>query len=72
MKSDAPGGRDAKPETGLDARRRAWQWAVANTAVDGSLPTGKVIASRYGRHERWGRLVKAAGSAGEFGDARPS
>lgn len=51
---------------GEDVRRRAWEWAVANRADDGSLPSGKVIADRYGRHERWGRLVKSAGAAGEF------
>jgi hypothetical protein len=45
---------------------------VANKAADGSLLSGKVIADRYGRHERWGRLVKAYGNAGEFGDARQS
>lgn len=72
MKSDAPGRRETKPEAGLDTRRQAWQWAVANKVADGSLPSGKVIADRYGRHERWGRLVKAAGSAGEFADARPT
>jgi hypothetical protein len=53
-----------------DARRRAWEWAVANRAADGSLPSGKVIADRYGRHERWGRLVKSAGAAGEFASCR--
>ena len=52
-----------------DGRRQAWQWALANRAADGSLPSGKTIADRYGRHERWGRLVKAAGTAGEFADA---
>jgi hypothetical protein len=57
---------------GHDVRRQAWQWAVANKAADGSLPSGKAVADRYGRHERWGRLVKAAGNAGEFADARPS
>lgn len=51
---------------GEDLRRQAWHWAVANRAANGSLPSGKVIASRYGRHERWGRLVKSAGAAGEF------
>jgi hypothetical protein len=53
---------------GLDLRLQAWQWATANPDADGSLPSGKAIASRYGRHERWGRLVKAAGSAGEFAE----
>jgi hypothetical protein len=49
-----------------DARRLAWEWAVANKAADGSLPSGRVIGDRYGRHERWGRLVKSAGAAGAF------
>jgi hypothetical protein len=44
----------------------AWQWARANRASDGSLPSGKAIARQYGRHERWGRLVKQAGLAGTF------
>ena len=51
---------------GADARRQAWEWAVANMGADGALPTGKVIADQFGRHERWGRLVKNAGAAGEF------
>jgi Protein of unknown function (DUF2637) len=51
---------------GRDLRRQAWQWALANRAHDGSLPSGKQIADRYGRHERWGRLVKRAGSAGDL------
>jgi hypothetical protein len=46
---------------------QAWQWAQANLSEGGSLPSGKVIGDRYGRHERWARLVKAAGTAGEFG-----
>jgi hypothetical protein len=33
---------------------------------DGSLPSGKAIAGQYGRHERWGRLVKQAGLEGAF------
>jgi hypothetical protein len=51
---------------GEDVRRQAWEWAVANKGADGSLPSGKVIADRYSRHERWGRLVKSAGAAGEL------
>jgi len=51
---------------GPDVRRQAWEWATANRAADGSLPSGKVIADRYGRHERWGRLVKSADTGGEF------
>jgi hypothetical protein len=45
----------------------AWRWAQDNRAYDGSLPSGKDIAQQYDRHERWGRLVKRAGLAGEFG-----
>jgi Protein of unknown function (DUF2637) len=51
---------------GRDLQRQAWQWAQANRAGDGSLPSGREIAGRYGRHERWGRLVKRSGRAGEF------
>jgi hypothetical protein len=45
----------------------AWRWAQDNLTGDGSLPSGKEIARQYGRHERWGRLVKRAGMAGELG-----
>jgi hypothetical protein len=51
---------------GRNMRLDAWQWAQSNRAVDGSLPPGKEIAGPYGRHERWGRLVKRAGLAGEL------
>jgi hypothetical protein len=33
-------------------RRRAWQWALANRAADGSLPSGSAIARAHGRKER--------------------
>jgi len=49
-----------------DMRQQAWQWALANRAGDGSLPSGREIARQYGRHERWGRLVKRSGAAGEL------
>ena len=49
-----------------DVQRRAWQWAVAHGGADGSLPSGKQIASHFDRHERWGRLVKRAGMAGQL------
>ena len=45
----------------------AWRWAQDSRAGDGSLPSGRDIARQYGRHERWGRLVKQAGLAGELG-----
>jgi hypothetical protein len=51
---------------GRDLQRQAWQWALANRASDGTLPSGGAIARQYGRHERWGRLVKRSGIAGEF------
>ena len=35
-------------------------------AEDGSLPSGRDIGTRYGRHERWGRQVKRSGLAGEL------
>jgi hypothetical protein len=52
-------------KAGRDVRLDAWQWAQDNRAGDGSLPTGRDIANRYGRHERWGRLVKRSGLTGE-------
>lgn len=52
---------------GRDAQREAWRWAQDNRAEDGSLPSGRDIGSRYGRHERWGRLVKRSGLAGDLG-----
>ena len=51
---------------GRELQRQAWQWVQANRADDGSLPSGREIARQYGRHERWGRLVKRSGSTGEF------
>jgi len=52
---------------GSDMRLDAWRWAKDNRAEDGSLPSGRDIGTRYGRHERWGRLVKRSGLAGELG-----
>jgi hypothetical protein len=51
---------------GREAQVLAWQWALANRAGDGSLPSGRAIGSHYGRHERWGRLVKRSGPAGQL------
>jgi hypothetical protein len=51
---------------GRDLRAQAWQWALANSSGDGSLPSGRDIGRQYGRHERWGRLVKRSGLAGEL------
>jgi len=60
------------PVPGRDNQRQAWQWALANRRADGSLPSGREIALQYGRHERWGRLVKRSGQAGEFEAATQS
>jgi len=52
--------------SGHDLQLQAWHWAKARQAADGSLPSGKQIASQFGRHERRERLVKRAGLAGKF------
>jgi len=57
------GGRNS---LGRNLQQQAWQWALANRAADGSIPSGREIAHQFGRHERWGRLVKRSGVAGEF------
>jgi hypothetical protein len=46
----------------------AWQWALAHRGENGYLLSGEAIADHYDRHERWGRLVKRAGLAGQFSD----
>jgi hypothetical protein len=56
---------------GREVQRQAWRWALANRTADGTLPAGREIARQYGRRERWGRLVKSAGLAGEFADIAP-
>ena len=65
-----PGGsEDCQAEVvsaGRELQQQAWPWALAHRASDGSLPSGREIADKYGRHERWGRLVKRSGTAGEF------
>ena len=40
---------------------RAWEWAETWEREHGELPHGKQIAERFGRKERWGRLVKERG-----------
>ena len=56
------GERRVPPEVQHDA----WQWALENRQPDGSLPTGGQIARRFGRKERWGRLVKQWGQQGHL------
>ena len=53
-------------QRGREAQLLAWQWALANRSSDGSLPSGRDIGGQHGRHERWGRLVKRSGLAGEL------
>lgn len=52
---------------GAGLQARAWRWALAHRAADGSLPSGSAIGAAHGRHERRGYLVKKAGQAGTFG-----
>jgi Protein of unknown function (DUF2637) len=59
-------GRTHRATAGRSLRGDAWLWAQEHKAEDGSLPSGADIARQYGRHERWGRLVKRSGLAGEL------
>src|SRR3569833_625239 len=49
-----------------ELQHNAWQWAIANRTPAGALPSGKAIGERFGRRERWGRLVKQAGTTGRL------
>ncbi|WP_304450671.1 DUF2637 domain-containing protein [Nocardiopsis sp. YSL2] len=62
--SDEPQGEGAPP-----LQVEAWQWALGNRGDDGELPSGKEIAERFGRKERWGRLIKQKGQRGQLGGA---
>jgi hypothetical protein len=50
-----------RTEDGSCLQREALLWARKNRAEDGSLPSGRAIGAQFGRHERWGRLVKQHG-----------
>jgi Protein of unknown function (DUF2637) len=52
---------------GQGLKSQAWRWALAHRDANGNLPSGRAIADRFGRHERWGRLVKQFGSDHEAG-----
>ncbi len=56
----------AAPNGSRALQRKAWQWALANRRSDGSLPTGTDVARQFRRSERWGRLVKNTGLAGQL------
>jgi hypothetical protein len=58
----------ARRGAGRELQVAAWRWALANrSGADGSLPSGRDIGRQFGRHERWGRLVKRAGLTDELG-----
>ena len=42
-------------------QERSWQWALGQERETEVLPTGAQIAERFGRKDRWGRLVKERG-----------
>jgi len=69
--SDRGRSRSGQAAVGRGLQQQAWRWALTHRASDGSLPSGLEIAHQHGRHERWGRMVKRAGAAGEFA-AEPS
>jgi hypothetical protein len=56
----------ANPGRRLQWQAWAWAWALANRSAEGQLPAGAVIAERFNRGPRWGRLVKRAGDAGSL------
>jgi hypothetical protein len=64
-------GRQTEVFHGRDARRPSCNIVHGNgrsltRTPNGDLPSGKVIAERFGRRERWGRLVKQAGTTGRL------
>jgi hypothetical protein len=40
---------------------------MAHRDEEGRLPSGRAIADQFGRHERWGRLVKEHGDSIDTG-----
>lgn len=57
----------AADSKGQTLQRQAWQWLLSNRRPDGSFPTGSEVARRFQRSDRWGRLVKSTGLAGQLG-----
>jgi hypothetical protein len=58
--------RTGPSKTGTGLKHEAWEWAVAHRRSDGKLPSGNAIADQFGRHERWGRLIKRDGLASQL------
>jgi hypothetical protein len=56
------GPRSGSNESLAPGRRQAWRRALAHQDPTGNLPSGRAIADQFGRHERWGRLVKQFGA----------
>ncbi|MBB5491972.1 hypothetical protein HNR07_003109 [Nocardiopsis metallicus] len=56
-----PSGQDKAPRPLTPFQARAWAWAEEWERDQGKLPDGKKIGERFGRKERWGRLVKERG-----------
>ncbi|MFE9244973.1 DUF2637 domain-containing protein [Nocardiopsis sp. NPDC006938] len=54
-------GKKKLPRPHSPFQARAWAWAEAWEQEHGELPDGKAIGERFGRKERWGRLVKERG-----------
>jgi hypothetical protein len=58
---------EVQGQPGAAGKPRCWRGSgQVNRSGDGSLPSGKDIDRQHGRHERWGRLVKRSGLAGEL------
>jgi hypothetical protein len=66
-RSDSRAKTAARRAAGREVWLDAWRWAQDNRAEDGSQPCGAEIARQFGRHERWGRLVKRSGLVGDLG-----
>jgi hypothetical protein len=60
-----PAEQEGERASGRSLRQDALAWALAHRGEDGRLPSGKAIADQFGRHERWGRLVKQHGDNAE-------
>lgn len=63
---------EPEPASGLGGRRdlqlQAWHWALSNRAADGSLPSGRQIAHRFGLMSAGEGWSSVQGSVGELGD----
>ncbi|WP_435110347.1 DUF2637 domain-containing protein [Nocardiopsis synnemataformans] len=58
--------------TAPSVQTEAWRWALDHRGDGGELPSGREIAARFGRKERWGRLIKQKGQRGHLGGGASS